>query len=407
MKKNILVVAYACEPDKGSEPGVGWNWAKQIAKKNKVIIITRNNNRASLEKALRADAFLNQQISCRYYDPSPKLTFWKQGSRGLQLYYLMWQVGVKKIVKQVIKENPVDYVFVPTFGNLWKPTFLYNLPCEFIWGPVGGGECVPKTLLRNLSGKQRTMEFLRRLSFKIPVANPWLYSICRGAKAILVRTDDSLNCIPKKYQDKCTVMIETGVDEQECQNYCANATQPSMSQDILVVGRLISLKYVDIAIKAFSKIQEQFPEARLQILGDGEERAKLEHLTRELGLEGKVCFHGNVPRDTVLEYLSHSRAVLMTSAKEGGAWVLFEAMMCKRPIVCMDTAGMHTVVQENGGIKILVSDYASLVDAFGNATAVLLRDGELANSLGENGYHYVSSDLLWSKKGELFEGLIQ
>ena len=42
--KTILVSAYACEPLKGSEQGVGWNWVLQLAKKNNVHVITRANN---------------------------------------------------------------------------------------------------------------------------------------------------------------------------------------------------------------------------------------------------------------------------------------------------------------------------------------------------------------------------
>ena len=41
----VLISAYACEPNKGSEPGVGWNWALQMAKLNEVYVITRSNNR--------------------------------------------------------------------------------------------------------------------------------------------------------------------------------------------------------------------------------------------------------------------------------------------------------------------------------------------------------------------------
>ena len=35
----VLISAYACEPNKGSEPGVGWNWALQMAKMDEVYVI--------------------------------------------------------------------------------------------------------------------------------------------------------------------------------------------------------------------------------------------------------------------------------------------------------------------------------------------------------------------------------
>ena len=50
--ENILISAYACEPDKGSEPGAGWNCAVEIAKYHSVTVISRTNNRDSIEKEL-------------------------------------------------------------------------------------------------------------------------------------------------------------------------------------------------------------------------------------------------------------------------------------------------------------------------------------------------------------------
>ena len=45
-KLKVLLSAYACEPNKGSEPGVGWNWLIEIAKLNhKVTVITRSNKK--------------------------------------------------------------------------------------------------------------------------------------------------------------------------------------------------------------------------------------------------------------------------------------------------------------------------------------------------------------------------
>ena len=49
-KKTFLVAAYACEPNEGSEPGVGWNWSIELSKYHNVIVITRENNRRRLTK---------------------------------------------------------------------------------------------------------------------------------------------------------------------------------------------------------------------------------------------------------------------------------------------------------------------------------------------------------------------
>lgn len=52
-KMNILLSAYACEPNKGSEPGVGWGWALEWAKNHNVWVITRDNNKAVIDEYLK------------------------------------------------------------------------------------------------------------------------------------------------------------------------------------------------------------------------------------------------------------------------------------------------------------------------------------------------------------------
>ena len=64
--ENILISAYGCEPDKGSEPGAGWNWAVEVAKRHKVTVLTRANNRCSIEKELQVNPRPN--MSFIYYD---------------------------------------------------------------------------------------------------------------------------------------------------------------------------------------------------------------------------------------------------------------------------------------------------------------------------------------------------
>ena len=85
----VLVSAYACEPHRGSEGGVGWNLVKQIARFAEVWVITRANNRAVIEDELRRNPVSN--LHFKYYDVPKWMSFWKKKTRGLYLYYLLWQ----------------------------------------------------------------------------------------------------------------------------------------------------------------------------------------------------------------------------------------------------------------------------------------------------------------------------
>ncbi len=90
-KLKVLVSAYACEPDKGSEPGVGWNWVKQIAKTHETWVLTRANNRESIERELQENPMPGAHFV--YLDLPHWMRFWKRGQRGVHLYYYLWQIA--------------------------------------------------------------------------------------------------------------------------------------------------------------------------------------------------------------------------------------------------------------------------------------------------------------------------
>jgi len=53
----VLLSAYACRPDMGSEPGVGWNMARELVKHYKIWVITRAENRPFIEAELTSHCF--------------------------------------------------------------------------------------------------------------------------------------------------------------------------------------------------------------------------------------------------------------------------------------------------------------------------------------------------------------
>ena len=82
----ILLSAYACEPRKGSEPGVGWSAALLLSDEHDVWVLTRANNRAAIERELGRCPL--PRLHFVYYDLPSWARWWKRRRRGLQLYYL-------------------------------------------------------------------------------------------------------------------------------------------------------------------------------------------------------------------------------------------------------------------------------------------------------------------------------
>jgi len=147
-KLKVLVSAYACEPDKGSELGVGWNWAKQIARFHEVWVITRANNREPIEKELQKNPISN--LNFIYVDLLKWLSFWKSGQRGIYSYYYFWQLKVLVKGLQLHRKVKFDLAHHITFGNCWMPATLSLMPIPFVWGPIGGAQKAPTSLVRHL-----------------------------------------------------------------------------------------------------------------------------------------------------------------------------------------------------------------------------------------------------------------
>ncbi len=131
---------------------------------------------------------------------------------------------------------------------------------------------------------------------------------------------------------------------------------------ILSVGRLTKQKDFPTLIKAFAKLREK-KEIKLIILGEGEDREKLEILIKELKLENDINMRGFV--DNPYSYMLNSDVFVLSSIYEGFGNVLVEAMACGTPIVSTDCLSGPAEILENGeyGRLVPVGDINALVRA--------------------------------------------
>jgi hypothetical protein len=159
----ILLSAYACEPNKGSEPGVGWNWALALVRRGHMVwVVTRKNNQVSIELELAklGETYVSN-LHFFYYDLPSWATWWKKARRGVHLYYLLWQWGAYQLAKKKHSTQTFELVHHITFVSVRQPSFMGNLKIPFIFGPVAGGEHAPWPL-RNGFGWQGWLKDLVR-----------------------------------------------------------------------------------------------------------------------------------------------------------------------------------------------------------------------------------------------------
>lgn len=143
---------------------------------------------------------------------------------------------------------------------------------------------------------------------------------------------------------------------------------------ITYFGRLKKYKSVDHLLQAFVDVRQRLPDARLRILGTGDERPALETLARTLGIAESVTFHGYVSEADKTRLLSSSHVVVNTSIKEGWGITNIEANACGTPVVSADVPGLRDSVRD--GSSGVLYPYGAIKSLAGILTRILIDDVE-------------------------------
>lgn len=152
---------------------------------------------------------------------------------------------------------------------------------------------------------------------------------------------------------------------------------------VLFTGRLVQLKGLHILLQALKPVTLRTPSTLLLVAGDGPERARLEALTKKLGLENHVQFLGF--RKDIPALLGAADLYCLPSFKEGMPASLIEAQGCGLAAIASDLGGTRAIVNEESGILVPPGD----VESLSNVLSLLLIDRLERQLMGEAATHYV------------------
>jgi len=153
----------------------------------------------------------------------------------------------------------------------------------------------------------------------------------------------------------------------------------------LAVGRLHPHKDFALLVDAWRCVADRYPQATLDIYGEGELRGELEERISCLGLDGKVVLRGN--SDDMAEVYSRHEFLVMSSVAEGMPLVLIEAMQCGCPCVCLDFSSGPREIIRDGVDGVLVKSRSmsreEKVEALGDAICSMLESPGASREMGE------------------------
>lgn len=145
-------------------------------------------------------------------------------------------------------------------------------------------------------------------------------------------------------------------------------------------SRITGRKGLNYLVEAISKLVPKYPNVKLKIVGDGNERENLEKQVRDLEIENKVEFMGQVLHKKVLEFYQEASVFVLPSLNEGMSNAMLEALACGLPIISTQTGGADELVRdgENGYI-IKFKDSNDIVEKLEK----LMNDPDLLQKMGE------------------------
>jgi len=395
------MTAYDINPYKGSESGTGWNFALQAARFNKVIAVTRKNNRENIEEYIEKYDIDKTNLIFYYYDLPNYLRFWKKGARGSSLYFYLWQM----FMPVFIKTNKIEFDIAHNvnFHADAFPTFLWCFGKPTLWGPINHNEKIPKEYLPT-----KKEYLIDRLKWAAKYINwnfdPFMFLAKKNTK-IIIGGNSSVQKRLNIKDDKFICMT------QVASNKLDNSFQENKIDmfNVLVVGRFITIKSLDVAIYSFEHFFKQLSieekkNVRLTIIGQGPLNNNLKGIVKDFESKEAIEFIGWVEKDLVDSYYKNA-SVFVFPSHEGAGMVVVEALSHGLPVICFDNYGPGEFVDESCAIKIPYSNYYQSIIDFRDAIFKLYVNRLLLSKMSISSIELFERKFTWEVKGIFLKDL--
>lgn len=401
----VLISAYSCEPGRGSERGVGWNVAREVARHHQVWVLTRpDESRDAIEAELAARPVSNLHFV--YFT----LPLWQDSMRlgqsgAMQIHYYLWQIQAYFVARRLHQAIGFDLVHHVTFVKYSAPSLLSLLPIPFVWGPVGGGESAPPKFWMDFSLRARLYELARDFIRNLGERDPLVTLTIKNAAVIRATTDDTAKRLYRMGAARVQIVPEVGLLDEEIVVLNESPLPSSQPVRLISMGRLLHWKGFHLGIQAFAKAK--LANAEYWLVGDGPELENLLRLAEDCGVGDRVKFWGRLSREDTLERLGESHVLVHPSLHDSGGWVCIEAMASGRPVICLNLGGPAVQVTEKTGFKVAAREPEQVIRDMAEAMQKLAYNPALRVQMGKAGRQLVDENFSWRVVGDRLNSIYQ
>jgi len=334
----ILLSSYQCVPDRGSELGNGWHWARALADcGHDVTVLTQESH------IIRAAA--PPDIKFLHVDASESPLRRLSPFLATASHYLRWQDAALRYVET--QPQQYDVVHHVSWGSLRLGSMLWRLPAPLVYGPIGGGQTAPSNYWRYF-GRAWAVEMLRASTGSLLKLNSRSRETIRNSAVTLVTNSATAVACQRLGGSDVRYMLADGLPG----NWLGGARpQPTGTPVVLWVGSLLPHKAPTLALQAFAELRRAMP-ARLIVAGDGPLGGQVRTMVERLGLTQDVQLLGRVPWTDMKGLYDSASVFLFTSLRDSSSAQFLEALGRGLPTIALDHHGIGDVDVGPAALKV-------------------------------------------------------
>jgi glycosyltransferase involved in cell wall biosynthesis len=364
----VLVSAYACDPYRGSEPGVGWAAVSRIARKHDVYVLTDIHNAEGWERA-RAEGIIPGNVRVkmlrkRHFNCENRfiahLLSW--------MNYFQFNSMVLEAAREWHGEIGFDLCHQVTIAAWRMPSPLWQLPIPLVWGPIGGAGYIPVKFRGMLSPAARWFEYFRDFNTWLALRSSALRDCLRRAAYVFAANKETEELLLRLRSGKPMMRLPiASISEEKRQSFRRGSRTPTGPLKLFAGGNIEGRKGVSLALRALARLANMGVDFRYTVAGGGPEMPALRRLCASLGLEDRVEFHPGYRGAEYIQALHESDVYFLPSFRESTPVTLLEAYLAGCYPVVADTSGQGEIVTLAGGHAVRVIDPEQLVEELAEA----------------------------------------
>jgi glycosyltransferase involved in cell wall biosynthesis len=369
----LLLIAYECMPDRGSEARAGWERVLRAARDFDVHAIVSAESFAAIERYREANPVPGN--ICFHTPKEDPIYHLLKSAPSLfacdSIGYRHWQRLAYRLARELHRKHCFSLVHQVSLSAFHEPGYAWRLGIPYVWGPVGGTQNFPVAFLAGLPVAEQFRERARNLANRLSLRSRRIKSAAKRASVLLAANSGNQSDFERAFRRPIELLPETAID---------SISRPETAKfrapgplNILWSGEFTTRKALPLLLEAVANLGYDV-DYKLHILGRGPLDAEWKALAHELGVARRCNFLGDRRMADTIEQLEWAHLFVFTSLRDTTDNMVLEALGHGVPVMCFDHQGAGDIVTQSCGVKIPVTHPGHAIAAMASSIRSLAQD---------------------------------